>query len=190
MGRKMEDDKHFDSYFMIRLKTAKGFFLVKLFVSSSVAKLDPICRLISTITHVLHVWNCEIFWKPQDDFHGSNATPRDTDKEEGREQILDRGVRTKLSWDTVWPDARRGMSWARQESQWRQSYAKRKHSTGTPPTHFPSDTATCHINDLKLGCLHPVACTRSGSGFPSNGTLVWIFYSVTATCFGLMAIFK
>jgi hypothetical protein len=22
-----------------------------------------------------------------------------------------------------------------------------------------------------LGCLHPVACTRSGSGFPSNATL-------------------
>jgi hypothetical protein len=21
---------------------------------------------------------------------------------------------------------------------------------------------------LKVGCLHPVACTRSGSGFPSN----------------------
>jgi hypothetical protein len=33
---------------------------------------------------------------------------------------------------------------------------------------------------LKVGCLHPVACTRSGSGFPSNATLVWIFYSVTA----------
>jgi hypothetical protein len=26
--------------------------------------------------------------------------------------------------------------------------------------------------------------TDSGSGFPSNATLVWIFYSVTATCFG------
>jgi hypothetical protein len=25
----------------------------------------------------------------------------------------------------------------------------------------------------------------SGSGFPSNATLIWIFYSVTATCFGL-----
>jgi hypothetical protein len=24
--------------------------------------------------------------------------------------------------------------------------------------------------------LHPVACTMSGSGFPSNATLVWIFY--------------
>jgi hypothetical protein len=22
-----------------------------------------------------------------------------------------------------------------------------------------------------VGCLHPVACTRSGSGFPSNATL-------------------
>jgi hypothetical protein len=40
--------------------------------------------------------------------------------------------------------------------------------------------------NLKVGCLHPVACTRSGSGFPSNATLVRIFYSVTATCFGLM----
>jgi hypothetical protein len=26
--------------------------------------------------------------------------------------------------------------------------------------------------DLKVGCLHPVACTRSGSGFLSNATLV------------------
>jgi hypothetical protein len=24
--------------------------------------------------------------------------------------------------------------------------------------------------NLKVGCLHPVACTRSGSGFPSNAT--------------------
>jgi hypothetical protein len=24
---------------------------------------------------------------------------------------------------------------------------------------------------LKVGCLHPVACTRSGSGFLSNATL-------------------
>jgi hypothetical protein len=24
---------------------------------------------------------------------------------------------------------------------------------------------------LKVGCLHPVACTRSGSGFSSNATL-------------------
>jgi hypothetical protein len=32
---------------------------------------------------------------------------------------------------------------------------------------------------LKVGCLHPVACTRSGSGFPSNATLVRIFYLVT-----------
>jgi hypothetical protein len=44
--------------------------------------------------------------------------------------------------------------------------------------------------NLKVGCLHPVACTRSGSGFPSNATLVWIFYSVTATYFGLMTIFR
>jgi hypothetical protein len=26
--------------------------------------------------------------------------------------------------------------------------------------------------NLKVSCLHPVACTRSGSGFPSNATLV------------------
>jgi hypothetical protein len=29
-----------------------------------------------------------------------------------------------------------------------------------------------YIHHLKVGCLHPVACTRSGSGFPSNATLV------------------
>jgi hypothetical protein len=28
------------------------------------------------------------------------------------------------------------------------------------------------IHDRKVGCLHPVACTRSGSGFSSNATLV------------------
>jgi hypothetical protein len=27
------------------------------------------------------------------------------------------------------------------------------------------------LSDLKVDCLHPVACTRSGSGFPSNATL-------------------
>jgi hypothetical protein len=44
---------------------------------------------------------------------------------------------------------------------------------------------------LKVDCLHSVACTRSGSGFPSNATLFWIFYSIiTATCFGRMTIFK
>jgi hypothetical protein len=26
--------------------------------------------------------------------------------------------------------------------------------------------------NLKVGCLHPVACTRSGSGFPSIAALV------------------
>jgi hypothetical protein len=52
------------------------------------------------------------------------------------------------------------------------------------------------LNSLKLniingvGFLHPVACTRSGSGFPSNATLFWIFYLVTATCFRLMTIFR
>jgi hypothetical protein len=28
------------------------------------------------------------------------------------------------------------------------------------------------IQVYRVGCLHPVACTRSGSGFPSNATLV------------------
>jgi hypothetical protein len=32
--------------------------------------------------------------------------------------------------------------------------------------------------------------TKSGSGFPSNATLVSIFYLITATCFGLMTIFR
>jgi hypothetical protein len=32
--------------------------------------------------------------------------------------------------------------------------------------------------------------TWSGSGFPSNATLVWIFYLVTATCFSFMTIFR
>jgi hypothetical protein len=44
--------------------------------------------------------------------------------------------------------------------------------------------------DLKVGCLHPVVCTRSGSGFPCNATLFWTFYLVTATCFGRMTIFR
>jgi hypothetical protein len=44
--------------------------------------------------------------------------------------------------------------------------------------YFKSSFATV-ISNLKVGCLHPVACTRSGSGFPSNATLVWIFYLVT-----------
>jgi hypothetical protein len=52
-----------------------------------------------------------------------------------------------------------------------------------------SSTATNNGNNLKVGCSHPVACTRSGSGFPSNATLVWISYSVTVTCFGLIIIF-
>jgi hypothetical protein len=28
-----------------------------------------------------------------------------------------------------------------------------------------------HSSELKLGCLHPVAYTRSGSAFPSNATI-------------------
>jgi hypothetical protein len=54
---------------------------------------------------------------------------------------------------------------------------------------FPYDNWPIFFN-LKVGCLHPIACTRSGSGFPSNVTLFWIFYSITATCFGRMTIFK
>jgi hypothetical protein len=46
------------------------------------------------------------------------------------------------------------------------------------------------VGILKVCCLHPVACTRSCSGFPSKATLVWIFYSVIATCFGLMTNFR
>jgi hypothetical protein len=56
-----------------------------------------------------------------------------------------------------------------------------------------SDEKPIFLNEIfvfKVGCLHPIACTRSGSGFPSNATLFWIFYSVTATCFGRMTIFK
>jgi hypothetical protein len=32
-------------------------------------------------------------------------------------------------------------------------------------------------NYLKVGCLHPVACTRSGAGFPSNATLLNILFN-------------
>jgi hypothetical protein len=32
--------------------------------------------------------------------------------------------------------------------------------------------------------------TGTGSGFPSNATLIWIFYSVIATCFRLMTNFR
>jgi hypothetical protein len=34
-----------------------------------------------------------------------------------------------------------------------------------------SSPSIIRIMNLKVGCLHPVACTRSGSGFPSNATL-------------------
>jgi hypothetical protein len=37
---------------------------------------------------------------------------------------------------------------------------------------FISTLELYHAEHLKVGCLHPVACTRSGSGFPSNVTLV------------------
>jgi hypothetical protein len=51
-------------------------------------------------------------------------------------------------------------------------------------------TETNNYDILELGYLHPVACTRSGSGLPSNATLFWIFYSITATYFGRMTIFR
>jgi hypothetical protein len=38
-------------------------------------------------------------------------------------------------------------------------------------SHLPTLYTNMNYN-LKVGCLHPVACTRSGSGFPSNATLV------------------
>jgi hypothetical protein len=47
-----------------------------------------------------------------------------------------------------------------------------------------------YIKDLKFGCLHPAACTRSGSGFPSNASLFRIFYSIIATCFDRMTVFR
>jgi hypothetical protein len=37
---------------------------------------------------------------------------------------------------------------------------------------FSGNKAVGALSSLKVGCLHPVACTRSGSGFPSNATLV------------------
>jgi hypothetical protein len=37
-------------------------------------------------------------------------------------------------------------------------------------SHIPENLN--HNIYLKVGCLHPVACTRSGLGFPSNATLV------------------
>jgi hypothetical protein len=40
------------------------------------------------------------------------------------------------------------------------------------------------------GILNNYKIQRSGSEFPSNATLVWIFHLVTATCFGLMTIFR
>jgi NADH:ubiquinone oxidoreductase subunit 3 (subunit A) len=32
------------------------------------------------------------------------------------------------------------------------------------------------VFNLKVCCLHPVACTRSGSGFPSNATLLLEYF--------------
>jgi hypothetical protein len=42
----------------------------------------------------------------------------------------------------------------------------------TRPSIAYSMTTMMMNKDLKVGCLHPVACSRSGSGFPSNATLV------------------
>jgi hypothetical protein len=33
--------------------------------------------------------------------------------------------------------------------------------------------------NLKLGCWHPVACTRSGSGFLSNATLFQELFTIS-----------
>jgi hypothetical protein len=41
---------------------------------------------------------------------------------------------------------------------------------GGAPTQIGSLGKT-NLQVFKLGCLHPVACTGSGSGFPSNSTL-------------------
>jgi hypothetical protein len=51
--------------------------------------------------------------------------------------------------------------------------------------------------NLNLGCLHPVACVRSGEGgfYPSTqrhyrGLILLLNTTYTATCFGRTAIFK
>jgi hypothetical protein len=52
------------------------------------------------------------------------------------------------------------------------------HNSGTPAaisTKLDTHIAICMCKNLmylKVGCLHPVACTTSGSGFQSNATLV------------------
>jgi hypothetical protein len=45
-----------------------------------------------------------------------------------------------------------------------------------------------HLKAYKLSIVQHLE--RSGSGFPSIAPLVLIFYLVTATCFGLMTIFR
>jgi hypothetical protein len=46
-------------------------------------------------------------------------------------------------------------------------------STALPQPLTPQTIVYCSYNSyvLNLGCLHPVACTTSGSGFPCNATL-------------------
>jgi hypothetical protein len=41
----MDNNRNFDSYFTIRLKTTNGIFLVKLFVASSATKPDVYSQL-------------------------------------------------------------------------------------------------------------------------------------------------
>jgi hypothetical protein len=59
-------------------------------------------------------------------------------------------------------------------------------STPIPPkiTRLGSVTGRLTIFKNFPRKLQSQKCIRPGSGFPSNATLVWIFYSVTATCFG------
>jgi hypothetical protein len=53
-------------------------------------------------------------------------------------------------------------------------HGRRKFKLCTPaPETWPHEVYTVSLtNNLKVGCLHPVACTRSCLGFPSNATLV------------------
>jgi hypothetical protein len=45
-------------------------------------------------------------------------------------------------------------------------------AAGKRPIALLNHKTMCYMFiNLKVGCLHPVACTRSGSGFPPNATL-------------------
>jgi hypothetical protein len=75
---------------------------------------------------------------------------------------------------------------------WRYSNPPLRGNLQISDLHFPD-----HRN--RFGYLQTNSCTFtnriklrlcSGWGFPSNATLVWIFYLVTATCFGLISIFR